>query len=141
MSDFEKGVLFVEFLNTANVIFASYMTLLFAVLTASWLLAKRMSWPVAIWFLTLFTIAAIALGSGAYFAFSDFFALQSYIVETAAPAGDLRWLGPMRTQAAPNLFATQLVMLGILVSGWAGGCGFFLIVRYGQRTANPAAPS
>ena len=43
MTDAEKAQLFVEFLSAANVVFASYMTLVFAMLTASWFLAAHMS--------------------------------------------------------------------------------------------------
>lgn len=138
MSEFEKGVLFVEFLNTSNVIFANYMTLIFAVLTASWFLARRMSLAVAILFLALFTLAALAIGSGVVFAFSDFFQLQAYVHDTSAPGGDLRWLGPVRVDGGPPTVAgMQMFISAIVVLAWLGALGFFLIVRYGRRLSGP----
>ena len=41
MTEAEQGLLFVEFLGAANGVFANYMTLVFAMLTASWFLAAR----------------------------------------------------------------------------------------------------
>lgn len=38
MSDYEKAILFAEFLNTANVVFGNYMALVFAMLAASFFL-------------------------------------------------------------------------------------------------------
>ena len=134
MTDFEKAILFAEFLNTSNVIFASYMTLIFAMLTASWLLARRMSLMVAIWALILFTFGCFGVGIGVFFAFSDFFALQSYIVATSSADGDLSWLGPMRVDGdIPSGFMTFLTAT-MLVGGWLGAIGFFFVVRYGKRT-------
>lgn len=129
MSDFEAGVLFVEFLNTSNFVFANYMTLIFAVLTASWFLARRMTALVAICFLALFTLAAVAIGSGVFFAFSDFFALQVYLDETRAADGDLGWLGPMRVGGVPPLAVMQSIIGAILLLSWAGSVAFFFIVR------------
>jgi hypothetical protein len=129
MSDFEAGVMFVEFLNTSNVVFANYMTLIFAVLTANWFLARRMTRAVAVCFLTLFTLAALAIGSGVFFAFSDFFALQVYLDETRATGGDLRWLGPVRVGGVPPLAVMQGTIAAIVVFSWAGAIAFFFVVR------------
>ena len=134
MSEFEKGVLFVEFLNTSNVIFASYMTLIFAMLTASWLLARRMSLMVAISALLLFTLGSLGLGIGVFFWFSDFFALQAYIQSTSSPSGDLRWLGPVGLDNPVPLGFMQSLTAVLVIAGWLGAIGFFLVVRYGDRT-------
>lgn len=136
MSEFEYGVLFVEFLNTANVVFANYMALVFAGLTASWFLARRMTLPVAICFLALFTLGALAIGTGVFFAFADFFALQGHLLEQGSPTGALTWLGPLRTGGTAGLGVIQAMMAGILVFGWAGTIAFFWIVR----ASKPAAP-
>ncbi|MCP2669587.1 hypothetical protein NHF40_01430 [Maricaulaceae bacterium EIL42A08] len=134
MTEFEKGVLFVEFLNTSNVIFASYMTLIFAMLTASWLLARRMSLMVAISALLLFTLGCLGLGIGVFFSFSDFFALQAYIQSTSPPGGDLRWLGPVGLDSPVPLGFMQALTAVLVLAGWLGAIGFFLVVRYGERT-------
>ncbi len=129
MSDFEAGVMFVEFLNTSNFVFANYMTLIFAVLTASWFLARRMTRAVAICFLALFTLAAAAIGSGVFFAFSDFFALQAYLSETRTVTGDLRWLGPLRVGGVPPLAVMQAIIGAVVAFSWAGAIAFFFVVR------------
>lgn len=129
MSDFEYGVLFVEFLNTANVVFANYMALVFAGLTASWFLADRMTRAVAVCFLALFTLGAAAIGMGAYFAFADFFALQVHLVGRGDPSEALSWLGPLRLGGAAPLPVIQGLMATIIVTSWAGTLAFFWIVR------------
>jgi hypothetical protein len=134
MSDFEKGVLFVEFLNTSNVVFASHMTLIFAMLTASWLLARRMSLVVALSALSLFTMGCFGLGIGVVFSFADFFALQAYIQTSSAPDGDLAWLGPVALGRAVPIGVMQTLTTVMVIAGWAGAVGFFFVVRYGQRT-------
>jgi hypothetical protein len=129
----DKALLFVEFLGAANFVFANYMTLVFAMLTASWFLARSMSAMVAGCFLFLYTLSAIAVGSGVLGAFSDFFALHTYLLETSDPNGDLRWLGPVAAQstvppAVANGFATAVVLLA-----WAGSMVFFFVVRREKR--------
>jgi len=136
MSEFEYGVLFVEFLNTANVVFANYMALVFAGLTASWFLARRMSVSVSICFLALFTLGALAIGTGVFFAFADFFALQGHLLEQGSPTGALSWLGPLRTGGKAGLGVIQCMMASILVASWAGTIAFFWIVR----ASKPATP-
>ena len=59
MTEAEKAQLFVEFLGAANVVFANYMTLVFAMLTASWFLAARMSRVIVGLFLCLYTLSLI----------------------------------------------------------------------------------
>lgn len=140
MSDFEYGVLFVEFLNTSNIVFANYMTLIFAVLTASWFLAARMTRMVAVCFLALFTVAALAIGSGVYFAFSDFFALQSHMARTIPDHESLSWLGPLRVGGAPPFVAMQFFMAVIVLLSYAGAMAFFFIVRRSRlQTPDPGA--
>ncbi|MGX6648634.1 hypothetical protein ACWCOP_11915 [Maricaulaceae bacterium MS644] len=138
MTDFEKGILFVEFLGAANFIFANYMTLLFATITASWFLAARMSRAVAAMFLILFTLGAMGVGSGVVFAFADFGHLGRHIAQTSAPGGDLAWLGPMR---GPGEQAANLgVVAGVLVvGGYLGALAFFFISRYGRGRADARA--
>jgi hypothetical protein len=136
MSEFEYGVLFVEFLNTANVVFANYMALIFAGLTASWFLARRMTLAIAICFLALFTLGALSIGTGVFFAFADFFALQGHLLEQGSPTGALSWLGPLRTGGTAGLGVIQGMMASILVLSWAGTITFFWIVR----ASNPAPP-
>jgi hypothetical protein len=139
MSEFEYGVLFVEFLNAANVVFANYMTLIFAALTASWFLAQRMALAVAICFLMLFTLGALAIGSGAFFAFSDFFALQGHLVREGSPSGALDWLGPLRIGGDIDLGPLQGLMAFILIASWAGTIAFFWIVRRSKSDRPEAA--
>lgn len=141
MSEFEYGVLFVEFLNTANVVFANYMALVFAGLTASWFLARRMTLAVAICFLALFTLGTLAIGTGVFFAFADFFALQSHLLDQGSPTGALTWLGPLRTGGTAGLGVIQAMMAGILVFGWAGTIAFFWIVRASRPTAPADDPA
>ncbi|WBQ09934.1 hypothetical protein L2D01_13745 [Hyphomonadaceae bacterium ML37] len=139
MSEFEYAILFVEFLNASNVVFANYMTLVFAGLTASWFLARRMTRAVAISFLLLFTLGAFAIGIGVFFSFSDFFALQTHLAASGASFPALDWLGPLRAGGAAPLLGVQLLILAILVFSWAGTLVFFWIVRRSKSNQPEAA--
>ena len=138
MTEAEKAQLFVEFLGAANVVFANYMTLIFAMLTASWFLAARMSRAIVGLFLFLYTFAAIAIGSGVIGSFNDFFALHGYLLETSAPDGPLRWLCPVREQGA---FSEDVMAWGIASAVILPGRGslvfFFTLRREKRNTTDP----
>jgi hypothetical protein len=136
MSDAEKAQLFVEFLGAANLVFANYMTLVFAMLTASWFLAARMSRAIVGLFLFLYTFAAFAIGSGVIGGFGDFFALQRYILETSPPDGALQWLGPVRMGGAPPEFLGDRLIEAAVILPWLGSIVFFFTVR--RQRAEPA---
>ena len=138
MTDAEKAQLFVEFLSAANVVFASYMTLVFAMLTASWFLAAHMSRMILVLFLFIYTFAAMAIGSGVLGSFQDFFALQRYLLETSPPDGALQWLGPVRTGFAPSEFVIDRVMETAVLLPWLGSIIFFFAVR--RQRSTPSIP-
>jgi hypothetical protein len=129
VTEAEQGLLFVEFLGAANVVFANYMTLVFAMLTASWFLAARMSRAIAVLFLFLYTFAALAIGFGVVGSFNDFFALQRYLLETSPPDGPLQWLGPVREGVAPSAFLGSRVIEAAVVLPWLGSIFFFFAIR------------
>jgi hypothetical protein len=129
MTAAEQGQLFVEFLSAANTVFANYMTLVFAMLTASWFLAKRMSRVIVGLFLFLYTFAAIAIGSGVVGAFGDFFALQRYLLEVSPPDGPLQWLGPVREGFSPPATFMARVIEAVVWLPWLGSIVFFFALR------------
>lgn len=139
MSEAEQGQLFVEFLSAANLVWANYMTLIFAMLTASWFLAARMSRAIAGLFLFVYTFAAMTIGSGVIGSFNDFFALQRYLLETSAPDGPLRWLGPVREQFAFEEGTMAWVMAAAVILPWIGSMIFFFTVRR-QRATSTTGP-
>ena len=129
MTDYEKAILFAEFLNTANFVFSNYMALVFAMLAASFFLAHRMKRWIAVLFLILYTIAALMAGSGVIFAFSDFANLGFYIHETALPGGgDLRWLGPSGPGGAGMKSMPYFIILMVLAA-YIGSIAFFFVAR------------
>lgn len=136
MTEAEKAQLFVEFLGAANLVFANYMTLVFAMLTASWFLAARMSRGIAVLFLFLYTFAAFAIGTGVVGGFGDFFALQRYIYETSSPDGPLQWLGPVRTGGAPPEFMGNRLVEAAVILPWLGSIVFFFIMRREKADAS-----
>ena len=136
MSDAEKAQLFVEFLGAANLVFANYMTLVFAMLTASWFLAARMSRAIVGLFLFLYTFAAFAIGTGVVGGFGDFFALQRYILETSPPDGALQWLGPVRVGSAPPEFLGDRLIEAAVILPWLGSIIFFFIMRREKADAS-----
>ncbi|MEM1403853.1 MAG: hypothetical protein AAGG55_11025 [Pseudomonadota bacterium] len=136
MTEAEQGLLFVEFLGAANTIFSVYMTLVFAMLTASWFLAERMSRAIVLLFLSLYTLAAFGLGTGVVGSFGDFFALQRYIAANNAIDGPLQWLGPVRAGVAPPKFSTDLFVGLVVALPWIGSIVFFSILRRERTREN-----
>lgn len=128
MTDYEKAILFSEFLNTANFVFSNYMALVFAMLAASFFLAHRMKRWIALLFLALYSMAAVMAGSGVVFAFSDFASLGSFIHETATPGGELRWLAPAGPGGAGMKNLPYFVIL-MVFTAYIGSVAFFFIAR------------
>ena len=141
MSDFEKALLFSEFLNTANFVFSNYMALIFAMLTASYFLAHKMKRWVGAIFLMLFSIGALMAGSGVLFAFTDFANLGAYIHHsTNGAASELSWLAPAGESGAMMSRMPYFVAL-MTFGAYVGSICFFFVVRYGRMAdREEAAP-
>ncbi|MDG1416462.1 MAG: hypothetical protein P8P99_01530 [Maricaulis sp.] len=132
MSDFELALLFSEFLNTANFVFSNFMTMVFAMLTASYFLAHRMGRWVAALFLGLFSIGALMAGSGVLFAFTDFANLGAHIhAQAAATPGDLAWLGPAGP-GGENMDRMSTFVAVMIATTYVGAIGFFFVVRHNR---------
>lgn len=134
MTDFEKGILFVEFLNTANFVFSNYLAVVFAMVAASFFLAHRMTRSVATLFLIMYTIGALMTGSGMVFAFTDFANLGVYIHETAPEGGgDLRWLRPTGPGGA-GMGNMPILVTIMAIAAYLASLAFFFLARH-QRLA------
>lgn len=139
MTEYETASLFVDFLNTANLVFSNYMAVLFAMVSASYFLAHRMGGWVAALFLFLYTIVALMSGAGVVFAFTDFANLGAWIHESAGAApGDLAWLGPARAGGAGIGNLPPFVALMVLAS-YAGSIAFFFVARANRIHADEKA--
>lgn len=131
MTDFEYSVLFVSFLEAANVVFANYMALVFAMLTASFFLARRMTWPMIIVLLFIYTLTSLNMGMGVYAAFADFSGIGMKVREAGQlPGSDLGWLGPVIAADARFLEHLEIAMAVMLVAGYLASIAFFFIVRF-----------
>lgn len=141
MTDFEKSMLFVEFLGTANTVFANYMTLIFAMVTASYFVAPRMHWAVAGMFLFVYTIAALMAGLGVIFAFSDFFGLGDWIARTSpGAASELEWLGPVASSnSGVEMSAGTPLLVALVGVSYLGSIVIFFLVRRMRSIAPPVA--
>ncbi len=139
MTDFEKGMLFVEFLGTANTVFTNYMTLVFAMVTASYFIAARMHWSVAGMFLAVYTIAALMAGSGVVFAFGDFFSLGDWVSQTSDPQNSaLSWLGPVANRTTRMSGGIPFVA-AMVIASYLGSVIFFFLVRKQRATSADTA--
>lgn len=129
MSEYEKASLFVDFLNTSNFVFSNFMTLVFAMVAASFLIAHRMNRITAALFLALYTMGAFWTGFGVFAAFTDFSSLGVFIHETAPPdGGDLRWLGPVGP-FGKDMGAMPLAIGVLTALAYIGSLVFFILVR------------
>lgn len=130
MSDFEKALLFSEYLNTANFIFSNFIALVFAMLTASFFLAHKMGRVIAGLFLLLYTVGALMTGSGVIFAFTDFANLGAFIHQTGSGVdSDLSWLGPAGPGGA-NISSLPVFVMFMTGVSYVGSIAFFFIIRY-----------
>ena len=145
MTEYEYASLFVAFLEAANVVFANYMALTFAMLTASYFLARKLTRTMSFVFLLVYSLWALNLISGVYGAFGDFSGLGLTIHELygEVPDTSLGWLGPVAAGDAivylelmPNLVLVMSLFV-YLVS-----IAFFFMVRMEARprTNDPAKP-
>jgi len=138
LTDFEKAILFAEYLNTANFVFSNFLAVLFAMVAASYFLAHRMTRPVASLFLIMYSIGAIMAGAGMVFAFADFSNLGAYIHETTPDGGgDLRWLGPTGPAGAGMKNLPGMVS-AMAIAAYTASIAFFFIARR-QRLAQEDA--
>jgi hypothetical protein len=129
MTEYEKAALFVDFLNTSNMVFSNYMAVVFAMLAASWFLANRMSRLVAILFLGLYSIGALMSGFGVFAAFTDFSNLGVFIHQSAPPGGgELSWLAPAGPGGA-GMGAVPVFVAFMILSAYVGSIVFFFLVR------------
>lgn len=129
MTDYEKASLFVDYLNTSNMVFSNYMAVVFAMLAASWFLAHRMSRVVAILYLVLYSIGALMSGFGVFAAFTDFANLGVFIHQTAqTDGGELRWLVPAGPSGA-GMGALPVFVAIMVLATYAGSVVFFFLVR------------
>ena len=139
MSEFEKALLFSEFLNTANFVFSNYMAMIFAMLTASYFLAHKMGRWVAVLFLALYSIGALMAGSGVVFAFTDFANLGQHIHQTSGQSSDLGWLGPA-TDRGEDMGRLPGFVLFMTLATYIGSMAFFFVVRFNRLHATQKSP-
>ena len=96
MTEYEYADLFASFLNAQNTVFANYMTIVFAMLTASWFLAKRLTWRMAALLLFIYSIWSFNMTMGVWSAFGDFARLGLAIHDLGQnPETSLGWIGPV----------------------------------------------
>jgi hypothetical protein len=140
VSEAGQGLLFVEFLGAANVVFAHYMTLVFAMLTASWFLAAKKPRSIAVLFLGRYSLGAFAIGTGVYGAFADFFALHRYIFDHNTRSGPLQWLGPLRAGGPIPTRMGEAIALTTVALPWLGSIVFFTVSRREHRSTTTQDP-
>ena len=123
MTEYEYASLFVAFLEAANVVFANYMALTFAMLTASYFLAQRLTRSMSLILLLVYSLWAINLVSGVFGAFSDFSKLGLTIHELYGelPETSLGWLGPVAAKGSigymeimPNLMLFMCALVYVV---------------------------
>ena len=117
MSDFEYSVLFVSYLEAANVVFANYMTLVFAMMTASFFLARKLTWAMSAVLLFVYSLTSLNMSMGVYSAFYDFSGIGMKIREVGQlPDTNLGWMGPVITSDPTFLEHLELVIAVMLIA-------------------------
>lgn len=131
MTEYEYASLFVAFLEASNVVFANYMTIIFAMLTASYFLAARLTRTMTAIFLVLYSMWTLNMISGVYGAFSDFCRLGLAINELGLePSASLGWIGPL-AQGDDIGYMRVLpdIMLWLTLIAYLASIVFFFVVR------------
>lgn len=136
MTEYEYGSLFVAFLEASNVVVANYITITFAMLTASYFLAAKLTRAMCTIFLVLYTIWSLSMISGVYGSFSDFCRLGLAINELGLkPTASLGWIGPIAAgEQVGYMRVLPQVMLATTVFSYLASIAFFFVVRI-QRHA------
>jgi hypothetical protein len=130
MTEYEYADLFASFLSAQNSVFANYMTVVFAMLTASWFLAKRLTWRMAAVLLFIYTIWSLNMIVAVWAAFGDFARLGLQIYELGQnPDTSLGWIGPVAAGSADYMKAlpTQMAVMCSIV--YIASMVFFFIAR------------
>ncbi len=135
MTEFEHALLFSAFLEAQNVLFANYMTMVFAMLTASYFLAKKLSRSMMALFLLIYTLWSLNMIQAIWAAFGDFARLGVKISAFGDnPDTDLGWIGPVYDSGAVSYMSVlPNMMAGMGLVVFAASVGFFFVVRF-QKT-------
>lgn len=127
MSDYEKLDSFASVFNGVQLLFTSYVSILFAFLVASWLIAHKLNTVLAVLCLGLFTLVSLYFVSLTYFVSQNLIALIELIqAEVATGQSTLGWVGFTRTDEPPPLIGV-LILTEILA--YAGTLVFFFYQR------------
>ena len=131
MTEYEYGSLFVAFLEASNVVFANYMAIIFAMLTASYFLAARLTRAMTAIFLVLYSLWTLNMIMGVYGTFSDFARLGLAIHELGLePAAALGWIGPIaQGDGIGYMRILPDIMLWMTLFAYLASILFFFVVR------------
>lgn len=132
MSEYEYAALFTSFLEAQNLMFANYMAFVFAMLTVSYFLAKRLNRTMTALLLFIYTLWSFNLTQSLWAVFGDFSHLGVELSKFADRADtDLGWLGPVREAEnisyMENLPTIMIIMMLIV---YIATIAFFFVARY-----------
>ena len=134
MSEYETASLFYEMIGVANASMANYLTVVFAVLAAGYLVAEKLDRTSAIVVLSLFTVFALGMTNEIVSAYRDFAGLGRLMAQMAAAGPAFSWHPVAGTRGA-GFALIPFVVLGICAVAYVGTMWFFLHTRRTRRAA------
>ena len=137
MTDYELLSIFIEFINTTWMIFATYVSIVFAFLIAGYLVARKLTPGIISLVVTLYTLVAVW----------SIFALNRNVVSISATAAELNravqegdsslgWLPAIESAELMTVLVPALVT-GLGIVAYLGSIFFFFY----QRNSDPPAES
>ena len=138
MSEYEHAILFIEFAQAASAAMANYITLVFAMVVASYLAAHRLDRLMSGIAILIYSMFALGFCNEIIQIYSDLSNLGIAMEDKfgGIPETSLGWLGPVRAGAdflhiLPTLIGT-MVLLAYGASIW-----FFLRARRLHKQGTP----
>ena len=130
MTEYEYADLFAAFLEAQNSVAANYMTLVSAMLAASYFFAPKLDRLSASMFLFIYSLWAVTLIMAVFGAVGDFGGIGKEIARLGQmPDTQLGWLGPAATNAAGMDFIFLTAISGSILVYIASGVFFFQMRR------------
>ena len=137
MTDFELLTILIEFINTTWMIFATYVSIVFAFLIVGYLVAKKLTPKIISLVITLYTLVALW----------SVFALNRNVVSIGAAAAEINRavqegdssLGWVPASAALDFMAPVIPVLvtGLAIVAYIGSILFFFYQRRSDTSNEP----
>lgn len=130
MTEFETAYLFYEVYDGASTSLMNFITIMFAMLVASYLVAPRLSRTMAALVVILYSLISFGMINDLTAIYGDFARLGDRLYDLAQEDGtNLGWHGAASAARSGSLHVARTFIISLAVLGYAGTVVFFFLVR------------